>query len=245
MTRLSAAAHVIGRLSVVFSAVVGVGCRSATMQEAPDAKYPLPPGVESNPAAFRKSIATFKPMGGHTRGRDADCFLGLCKDVQVRIEALGNTLLIDPDNPPSSGVPVARLVNNDTKKKELYYGLRPESEAEYYLWVDSDLVTKKARWTLLEVPWQAGNVLAAKPRSLKLCHKRGPNEAKASEADFAENKHSGKCDKTVASATSAIHTASLLSVRPFTAMIDYVIVTTYMGYGMQGGWIDCSNGCCT
>lgn len=246
MTRLSETAQGIGRLSVVFSAVLVIGCGSAKIQEAPDPKNPLPAGVDSNPAAFRQKLADIKPGAGHTRGRDAKCFLGLCKDVQVTIHAVGNTLLIDPDNPPASGVPVARLVNLHTEKKELYYGLKPQSEAEYYLWVDAN-PKKKTQWTLLEVPFKGDRVLAAKPKDLKLCHRWTAEEQKSakSEADFAENKHDGNCDYKVAAATLGVHTASTLSVRPVIALIHHVTAIAYLGWGMQGGWIGCSNGCCT
>lgn len=245
MTRSSAAALFFGRLCVVFSAAAAMACHSVGVQGAPSANNPLPNGVDPDPAAFRQSIAAFKPGLGHTRARDAKCFLGLCKDVQVRIEAVGNTLSIDPDNAPGAGVPVARLVNFDAKKTEAYYGLKPGTESEYYLWVDSIPRTRKARWTLLEVPLQGGRVLAAKPTELRLCHRRGPNDPKASEADFAENKYDSECTARVATAVSTAHTASILSFRPLIALIDNVIAIALAASSTQGGWIDCSNGCCT
>jgi hypothetical protein len=245
MTRLSAPAQVIRRLAVVSFALLAMACRAPSVHDAPDRKNPLPAGADPDPVVFRKNVSAF-PIGvGHTRGRDAKCFLGFCKGVQVRIEAVGNTLLIDPKNPSATGVPVAHLVNTDDEKTELHYGLKPHTEAEYYLWVDKDTITKKARWTLLEVPIKGDRVLAAKPKELKLCYRRVAGEAKASEADFAEHQHGGKCSDKIASAATTTNAASVLSFQSFLAAIDHLVAIAWEGWGMQGGWIDCSNGCCT
>ena len=241
----SSAATRVAAMLVVGSGALIVGCnRIAGHQSRPDPRNDLPAGVVRNPETFRRSLQGFAPVNPHERDRPADCFLGLCRRVKVTIEAMGNTLNISPNNPPpaGSGIPVAHLVNADRKKVEKYYGLKPSATAEYYLWVTAKTPTQ-AQWTLVEVPMGSGQVNAALPTELSLCHRRGPTDAKTSDADFAEQKHDGKCDARTLGAASSSKTSSMLSVRPLVMAVQEAMGLLFAA--AQGGWIECSMGCCT
>src|SRR5258705_687944 len=90
----------------------------------------------------------------YDRARPGTCRLCV---VIVRIEALGNTTAIDPNNAPAGGVPVARMQNLDPTDTEAWYGLEPNTRYVYYLWVDRKPHSTKARWTVVRVPVGAGD----------------------------------------------------------------------------------------
>lgn len=244
MRRPSGTARDVGKLLAISSAIVALGC--GPQLDPPDPSNPLPPGVQSDTGKYRQQVAQF-PMNtnSHTRARKAKCFLSLCSGVDVSIEALGNTLAIDPENGPETAVPVAHLVNLDKKKTEKFYGLLPGDQAEYDLWVDRRAGSKKAQWTLVQRSLTTGSVTAAKPRDLSYCHLRGPNDPKVSDADFAENQNHGACDFPIPEAAQKVSRASLFSTPIFGAFLAQVSKALSLAYRMHGGWIDCANGCCT
>ena len=242
MTRLCGTGHDIRKLFVVSLAVAIGACSQAMVkQPRPDPGNPLPDGAESNSTAFRQKLSGGRPHTPYTRTRDADCFL--CRDIQVTIEAIGDTHLIDVNNAPSPGVAVARLVNLHDSKKEKYYGLKPNAEAEYFLWVDRIQNTTKAQWTLLEVPIKDGPVLAAKPTPLDECHKRVAGQTAKPDADFAEYRPA--CNRAIASRIQGVNTASMLLIDRLAALIDQAAQAVGSDAPDQGGWIECGYGCCT
>jgi hypothetical protein len=240
------------KVIAVTSAVLLTACGPASMDRLrPDIGNPLPAGVVRDPAAFRASLGAFRPGKGNTRDRNSTkCFLWMCSDLSVTIEAIGNTNDIDPAKPPAAGTgfPAARLINNDARKIEKFYHLRPGSEAEYFLWVtrkDQD----ETQWTLIEVPRVGGQVTAATPTDLRYCNPRMAGEAKTSEADFAQFRHGGKCSikypKTASGAPPAVfvNTSSISFIQPLLRALHSLLLTSWNV--AEGGWIDCSNGCCT
>ena len=107
----------------------------------------------------------------------------------MRIEAVDKTYEIDPKNPPTTGRPVAHLVNLG-KKVEKHYGLLPNDNGnvEYYLWVDARSPTQ-AQWTLLQLSRVTHTVTAAQSMDLNYCHKYNDVPPKnVSEADFAKDR---------------------------------------------------------
>jgi hypothetical protein len=229
---------------VISSAIVALGCGPEL--DPPDPSNPLPSGVQSDTGKYRQQVAQF-PMNrnSHTRHRKAKCFLGLCSGVDVSIEALGNTLAIDPENGPETAVAVAHLVNLDKKKTEKFYGLLPGDQAEYDLWVDRRAGSTKAQWTLVQRSLTNGSVTAAKPRDLNYCHLRGPNDTAVSDADFADNQSHGKCDFRISESAQKVSRASLFSAPVFSAFLAQISAALAQFSEIQGGWIDCANGCCT
>jgi hypothetical protein len=250
MTRFGDTARDLGKWLAVSSAAVAIACASVTTRESPpDPKNKLPAGVAKDAGEFRQRLVSGGfPVGpGHTRNRTADCFFS-CEDVQVRIEAVGNTLLIDPTvaPPPNTGVPVAHLYNLDENKREKYYGMKPHKNAEYYLWVDAKPGTPNAsRWTLLEVPIGNGNVTAGVPKDFALCNSPDPGVPRYSQADFAEYQHSGVCAFKRTAAKSNMSEASVMGLQPMFDAISLLIATLSNYLQPQGGWIECKPGCCT
>jgi hypothetical protein len=208
----------------------------------PDPSNPLPRDIKSAAEAdFLKQINAFKPAPiPHERERTADgCFLGLClRKTTVRIVALGDTYEIDPENPPTVGRPVALLVNLG-KKTEKYYGLLPQSQADYYLWVDAKS-SKKAQWTLLELSHTTHTVIAAMPTDLNYCVKY--DSKTLSDADFAEFKHK-KCDWPIPEPSAKVSQASMIPAALIAVFQNAFAFLAVASAG--GGWISCSNGCCT
>jgi hypothetical protein len=178
----------------------------------------------------------------HTRGRKGKCFFPCT--VKVDIEGLGDTYLIDPNNPPNPGRPVAHLHNQDQKKTEKHYGLLPGTQADYYLWVDAKSATQ-AQWTLLELSHTTDSVYAALPTNLNYCHKYPRDSVPVSDADFAADKQGGACNFPIPDTNPKIGQAALMPTSAFVALFKYAIalLTTIAPSG--GGWIYCSHGCCT
>ena len=239
------------QLIAVASAILLTACGPAGMDgPRPAPGNPLPAGVVRDPAAFKAALPVQRGKG-NTRDRNSTkCVLWICSDLSVTIEAIGTTTNIDPTKPPAAGTgfPAARLINNDARKIEKFYRLRPGTEAEYFLWVTRKNATE-TQWTLLEVPRVGGQVTAALPTDLRLCNPRMAGEDKTSQADFAEYRHGGKCSikyPDVASGAApaiSVNTSSLSFVQPLIRAIHSLLVPVWNV--AEGGWIDCSNGCCT
>jgi hypothetical protein len=235
----------------IFSVATIMACATRPTAEVlpPDPKNPLPVGVDQDPGIFRQTLSRYHLGGGQTRNRTASCFH--CDDVAVRIEAVGNTLDIDPNPstlaPADFGVPVAHLVNLDEKKGEKYYGLKPRKNAEYYLWVDGNRATHAWQWTLVEVPMVAGKVTAGVPVPFGYCN---PHEATdpppSSQADFAEYRHNGMCSAKGPAAPVGVTNLSMMTWQPLVNAIERVIGLINGDFlEAEGGWIECTYGCCT
>ncbi|MDQ6690749.1 MAG: hypothetical protein M3Z18_09600 [Gemmatimonadota bacterium] len=201
----------------------------------------LPPGVDKDAGAFRKSISGFTATRTHDRLRPGDCNKCI---VMIHIDVLANTSTIDPDNPPAAGVPVARLTNMDTSDSEEYYKLRPGRYAEYYVWVD-DKGGKKSRATLLEV---SGSSVTAKVQwDLIICHLHPARYVPKSDFDFYEYHHSpDQCRPKYASVQPQINLAGFSAVAPFSKLfVLFAEILANKLSPLQGDWIECSSGCCT
>jgi hypothetical protein len=247
MTRSLATARTVGSWIAISLVATGLACASVgtiRKEPPPDRKYPLPPGVSADPVQFRAQIRGFARSGNvRQRARPGACTF--CA-VTVSIEALGNTHEVDHRNGPSPGQPVARLVNLDSTGVEGYYGLDPFIQAEYFLWVDRNLGSGRARWTLLRVPMGSGIVTAAPSRDMKLCHNREVGDIKSSDADFAEYKHNGVCTAIVVTGSLNASRSAMFPSEALNALIRRVMALLGSGaVAAQGGWIECSAGCCT
>ncbi len=256
MITRSAPPRAAAKWMAITNVIVALGCTSpgGFPPPRPEWSTPLPPGVESDAATFRTRVGKTFPLSGndHERARAATCSPGsldalgsprtLCT-VAVRIEALGDTRLIDPDNAPASGVAVARIENLDSLDTEAKFGFRPGIEDVYYLWVDRKPGSVKARWTILQVPMGAGTVTAGYQKDLKTCHTYKPV---SSEADFIEYNPHGPCPKLASAQRASTNQASLVSTEGFTALLGRVAAFLRGELSAaQGGWISCSAGCCT
>jgi hypothetical protein len=228
----------ISRRFAFFSVIVSVGCMRVAEQAPPDRTNPVPPGVERKGPDFLRQIAPYAPSTNpHDRERGAKCHF--CSKIKVHIVALGDTYTIDPAKPPTPGRPVAQLTNLDSKKIEKYYGLLPGVQADYYLWVDANS-SGQARWTLLELSHATDSVYAALPTDLRYCKKY--DTTRKTDADFAEYKHDS-CVVRYPDPIAKVSQASLLP-SPLVAVIQNVVA--FLAFASTGGgWISCSNGCCT
>lgn len=150
----------------------------------------LPPGVPSNPAQFLAQVQTIAVGITHTRSREAVC--AGCS-VNVYVETLYATP-INLDN-PGAGTVSARFTNLDSVNTEKMYGLKPSTQAKYFMWVDAAPSTNRARWTLLEVPSNpaAGLVTATHQGRLSLCAPNTPGQPMVPEVDFVNFKHPQGC----------------------------------------------------
>ena len=239
MSCARATARDIGRWFVFSSVIVSLGCARGTQMSPPNPSNPLPPGVQAKGADFLKQVAPYTSKNPHERDRTAKSFFP--SKTKVLIEALGNTYDIKPNNPPATGRPVAHLVNLG-KKTEKYYGLLPQAEAEYYLWVDSKSPSQ-ARWTLLELSHVTDSVYAALPADLNYCHKY-TSGTPVSDADFAEARKAGACDVPIKEANPKVSQASLMPTSAFVALLEHAFAFLQVSVATEGGWIYCYNGCC-
>ena len=247
MIKPSATPRAVGKWIAITSAIVALGCPPPVGHlPPPDWSTPLPPGVDSDAATFRMRVATFRRTGTyHVRARAARCSLGSLCAVEVRIEPLGDTQMIDPDSAPAMGVAVARIENLDPVDVEALYGFRPGVQDVYYLWVDRKPRSVKARWTVLQVPMGAGIVTAGYQKDLRLCHPRTPGEIRMSDADFSEYRYHGPCTAVATAEKASINQASLLPTERLVAFVGRVAAFFRGELTAQGGWISCSAGCCT
>lgn len=237
-----------GRWTVLTLAVSLVGCNPGGFPEP--RPTPLPPGVSADPAQFRQDVIKggFNPgPNPHVRSRPAICRLRACA-VDVEIVALGATLP-DPANPPAAGIPFGRIRNLDPTDREAKYGFEPSTTAEYYLWVDRDPGSKRARWTILRVPVARGAVQATLSEELAVCHPTAPGGPRLQpDVDFAEYKYSLGSPCRVAGNTvmpSVAH-ASVFSSGRLSAFIAR-IANIVRGRAAAAApiWGQCSAGCCT
>lgn len=221
-----------------FTAAV-LGCQPSNAP-APE-RIKLPPGVDGNATIFKNSIQGYSVRVTRDRPRPGNCSKCL---VMIHIEVL-NVPTFDPDQPPSSGKPIAHLVNADATDTEAYFNLLPGNAAEYYMWVD-DAGGRKSRATLLQV---AGNsVTATRQWNIRLCHREsyGPGPRPA-DFDFYEFKHgSNPCDAIAATGYQQPVLAGLSTTAPVTRL--FTLFREYVSNRMEalrGDWIECSSGCCT
>jgi hypothetical protein len=248
MITVSALPRAAAKWMAIASAIVALGCPPPGGPPSPEWSTPLPTGVDSDAVTFRNRVPGFPAPSGnpHTRARAARCSLGSLCVVNVKIEALGNTLLIDPDNAPPMGVAVARIENLDSRDVEAKFGFLPGNRALYYLWVDRRPRSTKARWTILQVPMGAGIVTAGHQKNLNLCNHPYSGEIRMSDADFYEYKYDDHpCDVAVSAEKSSLQEASFLSTEQFIALVGRVTAFIRGELTSQGGWISCSGGCCT
>jgi hypothetical protein len=231
----------IRRWFALSSVIVSFGCMRVAEAPRTNPSNQLPKGVEPKEADFINQIAPFAAvLPPHDHDRTAEgCILWVCpKKTKVTIGALGDTYDINPESPPAQGRPVAHLVNIGDKV-EKHYGLVPNSQSDYYLWVDAKSSTQ-AQWTLLEVSHVTHMVTAAEPTDLNYCHKY--ETKKTSDADFAEFKHP-KCDWKISEPTAKVSQASMIPAA-FMAVFENALALLAVA-STGGGWIACSNGCCT
>jgi hypothetical protein len=246
MVRTAGTTRDVQRWLVMICSVIGaLGCAKSISPPAP--ANPLPDGVISDTLDFQKKIAPYGVSSTpHHRQREAMCFLKLCSRIDVRIEAMGNTNAIDPDNAPTHGLPVAHLHNHDKNRTERSMGLLPGTQAEYYLWVDRKPGgSNHARWTLLQVSHTSNSVTAAEPADLNLCHKRERGVQPTSDADFTEYRYHGPCNVPPPAVGLKVSQSSLFPSASFGAVLAHVVDFLAAALQTEGGWIDCNNGCCT
>lgn len=256
MNTRSAPPRAAAKWIVMASAIVAVGCPPSGGFPPPthDWSTPLPSGVDSDAVTFRGKIETItRTHSYHVRSRAATCNPGSLSSprsfcvVDIRIEPIGDTRLIDPDNAPDPGLAVARIENLDSEDTESLFGFRPGIQALYYLWVDRKPSSTKARWTILEVPMGAGIVKAGYQKDLKHCNHLHAGEIWVSDADFYEYKYGDHpCDADITLERSRFGEASFFSTEQLVSLVGRV-ADLFRGKLMAagGGWISCSGGCCT
>lgn len=244
MIRLPATPRAVGRWIAIACAIVILACTRVML--APGTQYSgawdtkLPPGVPSNPDAFKSGLK-ITPGVIHNRLRAGTC--PAC-EVKVSVQSIANTFDVAPGSPPTAGLAVAHVRNLDPRNTEGYYGFRPSAVADYYFWVDKRPDTDSARITVLEVPRGPGIVRAGRQKNLQYCHMYATRHSGPSDADFVE--YRPPCDVGPIAASSKIVEASMFSaarfLRVFAEMASLLRAVTLIS---GGGWIDCNSGCCT
>jgi hypothetical protein len=204
-----------------------------------DWSTPLPQGVSPNAEQFRARIAPGKFSGTRWVRKRAGKCLGNCP-VDVAIEAIAPTRTIDLVHPARPARAVARIENLDATRTEAYYGLKPSTRADYYLWVD--WVSGRTRMTMLEVPRGSGRVRGGRYRNLQVCHsyRHGPDSTDFGDADFIE--YHGPCDSAGIKRAALIPSVSLVGIANFFRWAKRAPAQTELR--SEGGWIDCNSGCC-
>lgn len=237
-----------GRWTVLTLAVSLVGCNPGGFPEP--RPMPLPPGVSSVASEFRQQAKDRGFVPGpypHVRSRPAICRSGACT-VDVEIVALGDSLP-NPDNPPTSGFPYARIRNLDPTDREARYGFEPATVAEYYLWVDRVPRTTQLRWTILRVPVASGGVQATFSEEIAVCHWiSGEGARPRPDVDFLEYKHpqGSPCLTAGSDVRATVTHASIFSSRSLSPFIARV-TNTVRGRAAAAApiWGQCPAGCCT
>jgi hypothetical protein len=239
MIRSRTIPRAVGNLTTFALAIFTLGCDPDISTQT--WTTPLPPGVSSVPTTFQQGIGAFVPLGQRrVRVRNATC--EGCT-VEVAIQAIYNTRTLRPDSAPATGVAVARIQNLDSAKIEAFYGFKPNSQAEYYLWFDKRTDSDSARFTVLEVPIAGGTVRAGHQTNAGYCHIHPPGYAGPPDADFLEYKP--PC--TVAAAVAGgISTASVAAPGPVGRLFARIAAMVRAPPAApQRAWIDCNSGCCT
>jgi len=245
MTRLAPTARPVGKW-MALSLFALLGCAPSLYPPPPSSGWntPLPTGVTRDAGVFRTQMAAVPVATTYERARPGTCRLCV---VIVRIEALGTTV-IDPNNAPAGGAPVARMQNLDPTDTEAFYGLEPNTRYVYYLWVDRKPSSTKARWTVVRVPVGAGEDSAGYQKDLKVCHARPGGYTRGPDADFVEYRPGGPCTAMAMTATppTNMHVASLIPTESFLRVAARIFAFV-RGSALiaGGGWINCSMGCCT
>src|SRR4051812_46771879 len=131
----------------------------------------FPKEIPSDPAKYLAALNRYPLTStAHKRKRKQDC--QSCNDsIEVTIQARGNTLAIDPANPPAVAVPVAHLFHDSARKKDAYYQMRSRGEAEYDLWVYYSSDQKKGVWTLVEMEHPGSKPKAIRTDDFDYCVK--------------------------------------------------------------------------
>ena len=245
MSRSPVTPHAVGKCVAVASVVLVFACVRFVL--APGTQYSgewntmLPPGVNSDADAFRTHLRA-SPGVSHTRRRAGAC--PGC-DVRVSIQSIADTRGIRPDSGPPEGLAVALIQNLDAEKTEGYYGFRPSTIADYYLWVDRRPDAAGARITVLEVPRSSGPVRAGKQKNLVYCHRWAASHySEHSDADFVEYKPPCTAGSSAnkSNTVEATFFSAALVERAFAAVAAALRDMTRIS---SGGWIDCNLGCCT
>jgi hypothetical protein len=244
MSRSSGRACDVATWLAICSLIAVIGC--AKNLSPPTRENRLPDGLINDTLDFQKKIAPYSvSVPPHVRKRKAKCFLSLCSRIDVSIQAMGNTVAIDPNEGPTSGLPVAHLVNLDKKKTERFFGLLPGAKADYYLWVDRKHNSKHAQWTLVQVSHTENSVIAAEPADLNRCHAYTTSMRAVPDADFTEYKYDGPCTVPLPREEAKVSQASLFPLPVLGALLVHVATFLDTALRSDGGWIECSNGCCT
>jgi hypothetical protein len=136
----------------------------------------------------------------------------------------------------------AALCGHYDIEREIGQGAFATAQAEYYLWVDST-PDSKASWTLLELSKVTDSAYAALPKNLNYCHKY--TYAPVSEADFARDRKEGACDIPIPEPNPKVSQASLVSSSVVIALLKHAFAFLTTFAQTDGGWVSCSNGCCT
>lgn len=229
-------------LVLAVSAAVSSGC--ARGLSAPLASSPAPPGFPTDTTQYNALLAQY-PLSGpaHVRKR---CAKGLfCSKIDVSIQARGTTSSISPENGPASPVPVAHLVNLDKSKIERYYKLLPGDGVDYNLWVNRKPASNHVEWRIVGRDKITNEFVYGEATDLTYCHKY-PLVEGATDADFADDviNRLGPCTEPPGTTHLSIKQSSLGLTQLFSWLhIVQEWVLTYSRTG--GGWIECSNGCCT
>lgn len=244
MIRSSAIPRTVGKWITIASAIVIPAC--APVMLAPGTQYSgewntkLPPGVSSSSDAFRTQLRV-TPGVKHTRLRAGTC--SGC-EVTVSIQAIDGPRAFGPGSPPVTGLAVAHIQNLDPRNTEGYYGFRPSTVADYYLWVDKRPDADSTRITVLEVPRGIGPVRAGRQKNLEYCHMYPrASYSLPPDADFVEYKD--PCTVGSTAGSSKIVEASFFSAPPFGGVFPGIATALRaLATISQGGWIDCNSGCC-
>jgi len=169
--------------------------------------------------------------------------------ISVRITTFGDTRTIGPDRPPRPGRPVAHIKNLDRTIADAYYGLKPGSDADYFLWVDprSDR-PDSTRLTLVEVPHRTGlRVRGGRQKNLQVCNRYPHGTDPSQGVDFVEYRHPEGCSYPapymgVAKSGQASMLSATAISKAFARLAELLGTATMIS---GGGWIDCNSGCCT
>lgn len=244
MTCTGIAARDVGRWLVCFVGIFVIAC--AQEPNPPSQSSTPPEGFPTDSASYTTRLAQF-PLTGtrHERDRKSkSCVVGLCQKVTVSIQARGNTLAIDPDSSPGPATPVAvaHLVNEDKHNRiEKRYELLPGDTVEYDLWVNTKPGSGGVEWRIVGRT-RSGRFLYGAPTDLHYCHIRAAGQPAVTDADFEEYKW--PCNVPVGPATAPAP-SGMLSVKLFNAFFARVAAIVVEFARIDGGWIECSRGCCT
>ena len=196
----------------------------------------LPPGVPSSPQAFRDSVKRLRLTQGreHDRARLGECGKPCLIDVEIR--GLGEK--VDDTARSGMGRPVAHIVNKSKKVTEQVYHLKPNGEAEYYVWADKVPGSPTWRFTLLEVPrTKGGTVRNVSQKQVQRCPPHN-EKYRTPDADFRD------CDGHYAERASHYRKlyrgtftfASAQAQQAQLTELDYLLKLPW--------WTRCMSGCC-